>query len=154
LAVLTDLFAQHGPPAHIRSDNGAESTAIAVCSWLGRIGVITLYIEPGSPWDISSVDAERRNFLPATAVIESVTADHVGIDCPACVRGSFIRHGSNPRFRLSFLAVELFLKVRVQNHLFLQGLHCIAAVQANEFFGGGLQNCLLPSIKRDNVVHG
>jgi transposase InsO family protein len=51
LAVLTDLFARHGPPAHIRSDNGAEFTATAVRDWLGRIGVTTLYIEPGSPWE-------------------------------------------------------------------------------------------------------
>lgn len=51
LAVLTDLFALYGPPAHIRSDNGAEFTAIAVRGWLDRIGVKTLYIEPGSPWE-------------------------------------------------------------------------------------------------------
>lgn len=51
LAVLTDLFVKHGPPAHIRSDNGAEFTATAVREWLGRIGVKTLYIEPGSPWE-------------------------------------------------------------------------------------------------------
>ena len=51
LAVLTELFQHHGPPDHIRSDNGAEFTAIAVREWLGRIGVKTLYIEPGSPWE-------------------------------------------------------------------------------------------------------
>jgi putative transposase len=51
LAVLTELFVRHGPPAHIRSDNGAEFTATAVREWLGRIGVKTLYIEPGSPWE-------------------------------------------------------------------------------------------------------
>lgn len=51
LAVLTDLFQRHGPPDHIRSDNGAEFTAHAVRDWLGRIGVKTLYIEPGSPWE-------------------------------------------------------------------------------------------------------
>jgi transposase InsO family protein len=51
LAVLTDLFTRHGPPAHIRSDNGAEFTATAVREWLARVGVTTLYIEPGSPWE-------------------------------------------------------------------------------------------------------
>ena len=51
LAVLTELFQRHGPPDHIRSDNGAEFTAHAVRDWLGRIGVKTLYIEPGSPWE-------------------------------------------------------------------------------------------------------
>jgi len=51
LACLTDLFTQRGPPAHIRSDNGSEFTAIAVREWLPRVGVKTLYIEPGSPWE-------------------------------------------------------------------------------------------------------
>ncbi len=51
LACLTDLFARHGPPDHIRSDNGSEFTAAAVREWLSRIGVKTLYIEPGSPWE-------------------------------------------------------------------------------------------------------
>ena len=51
LQVLTDLFVVHGPPDHIRSDNGGEFTAKVVRDWLGRIGVKTLYIEPGSPWE-------------------------------------------------------------------------------------------------------
>jgi len=48
---LTDLFVKHGPPEHIRSDNGPEFTAKAVRDWLGRIGVTTRFIEPGSPWE-------------------------------------------------------------------------------------------------------
>lgn len=51
LACLADLFARHGPPDHIRSDNGPEFTAQAVRDWLGRISVTTLFIEPGSPWE-------------------------------------------------------------------------------------------------------
>ena len=51
LHCLTELFVKHGPPDHIRSDNGSEFTAIAVRTWLGRIGVKTLFIEPGSPWE-------------------------------------------------------------------------------------------------------
>jgi transposase InsO family protein len=47
---LTDLFLRRGIPEHIRSDNGAEFTAKAVRSWLSRLGVRTMYIEPGSPW--------------------------------------------------------------------------------------------------------
>ena len=41
LAVPTDRFIPHGPPAHIRSENGAEFTAIAVRDWLGWVGVKT-----------------------------------------------------------------------------------------------------------------
>ena len=51
LHCLTDLFVQHGPPDHIRSDNGSEFTANAVRAWLARVGVKTLFIEPGSPWE-------------------------------------------------------------------------------------------------------
>ena len=35
------------PAGSYRSDNGSEFTAHAVRDWLGRIGVKTLYIEPG-----------------------------------------------------------------------------------------------------------
>ena len=51
LNCLARLFCEHGPPEHIRSDNGSEFTARAVRDWLGRIGVKTLYIQPGSPWE-------------------------------------------------------------------------------------------------------
>lgn len=48
---LYELFLTHGPPEHIRSDNGPEFIAVALREWLERIGVKTLYIEPGSPWE-------------------------------------------------------------------------------------------------------
>ncbi|MCA0211468.1 MAG: IS3 family transposase [Proteobacteria bacterium] len=51
LAALAELFVTRGPPAHIRSDNGPEFIATAVQQWLAQIGVKTLYITPGSPWE-------------------------------------------------------------------------------------------------------
>ena len=51
LECLAELFVQYGVPDHLRSDNGPEFTATAVREWLGRLGVKTLYIEPGSPWE-------------------------------------------------------------------------------------------------------
>jgi putative transposase len=51
LSCLTELFVKHGPPEHIRSDNGSEFTAKVVRHWLKRLGVQTLFIEPGSPWE-------------------------------------------------------------------------------------------------------
>lgn len=50
IGVLTTLFAQHGAPASIRSDNGPEFVAQALQLWLAQSGVETLYIEPGKPW--------------------------------------------------------------------------------------------------------
>ena len=35
----------------IRSDNGTEFSVKVVRYWLGRLGVQTLFIEPGSPWE-------------------------------------------------------------------------------------------------------
>ena len=66
LQCLTDLFVTHGPPEHIRSDNGPEFVAINVRDWLGRIGVKTLYIEPGSPWEngyCESLNSKLRDEL-------------------------------------------------------------------------------------------
>jgi transposase InsO family protein len=51
LETLTELFTRYGPPTHIRSDNGSEFTAQAVRDWLRELGVKTLFIEPGSPWE-------------------------------------------------------------------------------------------------------
>jgi len=36
--VLADLFIEHGPPQHIRSDDGPEFVAHAVQGWLARLG--------------------------------------------------------------------------------------------------------------------
>ena len=51
LHTLTELFARHRAPEHLRSDNGLEFTAKVVRDWLGRMGVRTLFIAPGSPWE-------------------------------------------------------------------------------------------------------
>ena len=54
---LTWLFATRGVPQFVRSDNGSEFTAQAVRSWLTKVGVKTLYIEPGSPWENGYVES-------------------------------------------------------------------------------------------------
>ena len=48
---LTNLFLERGCPDHIRSDNGAEFTAILIRKWLKDLSVKTLFIHPGSPWE-------------------------------------------------------------------------------------------------------
>jgi putative transposase len=63
---LTELFVQRGVPAYVRSDNGPEFTATVVREWLERVGVKTLYIEPGSPWEngyIESFNGKLRDEL-------------------------------------------------------------------------------------------
>jgi putative transposase len=63
---LYTLFLTRGVPEHIRSDNGPEFTAKAVRSWLSEMGVKTLFIEPGSPWEngyIESFNGKLRDEL-------------------------------------------------------------------------------------------
>ena len=54
---LCELFRIRGTPEYIRSDNGSEFTAKAVREWLGRLGVRTLFIAPGSPWENGYVES-------------------------------------------------------------------------------------------------
>ena len=62
LEVLFDLIVERGLPDHIRSDNGPEFTAKAVRDWLQRIGVKTLFIEPGSPWENGYIESFNGKF--------------------------------------------------------------------------------------------
>ena len=54
---LAELFVTRGVPEHIRSDNGPEFTAKAVRHWLQRLGVKTVYIAPGSPWENGYIES-------------------------------------------------------------------------------------------------
>jgi transposase InsO family protein len=63
---LFELFIFRAIPDYIRSDNGPEFTAKAICNWLSRLGVKTLFIEPGSPWEngyIESFNGKLRDEL-------------------------------------------------------------------------------------------
>lgn len=55
--VMEDLVAQHGPPMHIRSDNGPEFIAMAIVEWLEETGIETIFINPGSPWENPFVES-------------------------------------------------------------------------------------------------
>jgi putative transposase len=66
IEVLSTLFITVGIPEHIRSDNGPELTAKALRQWLNDLGVKTLFIEPGSPWEngyIESFNGKLRDEL-------------------------------------------------------------------------------------------
>ena len=73
---LYNLFIFRGVPEHIRSDNGPEFTAKAVRKWLERIGVKTLFIEPGSPWEngyIESFNGKLRDELLNREIFTTLT---------------------------------------------------------------------------------
>ena len=50
IVVLARLFALHGAPAYLRSDNGPEFVAHQVQTWLTVHHAETLYIDPGCSW--------------------------------------------------------------------------------------------------------
>ena len=55
---------------------GSEFTANAVRSWLNRLGVATLYIDPGSPWEngyVESFIGKLRDELLNGEVLDTLT---------------------------------------------------------------------------------
>ena len=83
LFVLSELFIRRGIPEYIRSDNGAEFTATAIRDWLSRVGVRTLYIEPGSPWEngyIESFNGKLRDELLNGEIFETLLEAKVLIE--------------------------------------------------------------------------
>ena len=80
---LGELFVARGLPAYIRSDNGAEFTAKAVRSWLSRLGVGTLFIEPGSPWEngyVESFNGKLRDELLNREIFDTLLEAQVLIE--------------------------------------------------------------------------
>lgn len=66
---------RRGVPDYIRSDNGSEFTAKAVRQWLAKVGVKTLFIEPGSPWEngyIESFNGKLRDELLNTEIFDTL----------------------------------------------------------------------------------
>lgn len=59
---LTELFCQRRVPAHIRSDNGSEFANEQIRTWLSELGVKTLFIEPGSPWENGFIESFNGKF--------------------------------------------------------------------------------------------
>ena len=80
---LTWLFVTRDVPEHIRSDNGSEFTATAVRTWLQKVGVQTLFIEPGSPWEngyIESFNGKLRDELLNGEIFYTLTEAKVLVE--------------------------------------------------------------------------
>ena len=83
LEQLYKLFLTRGVPEYIRSDNGAEFTANLVRNWLEDLGVATLYIEPGSPWEngyVESFIGKLRDELLNREVLDTLVEAKVLVD--------------------------------------------------------------------------
>ena len=74
---LVELFAMRGVPQHIRSDNGPEFIAKAIRRWTEQLGIETLYIEPGAPWEngyAESFHSKARDEFLAITLFENLAA--------------------------------------------------------------------------------
>ncbi len=80
---LYELFLLRGVPKHIRSDNGPEFTAKKIRDWLTELGVKTLFIEPGSPWEngyIESFNGKLRDELLNREIFTTLTEAKILIE--------------------------------------------------------------------------
>jgi putative transposase len=80
---LSNLFIYRGTPAYLRSDNGTEFSCKIVRGWLERLGVETLFIEPGSPWEngyIESFNGKLRDELLTGEIFETLQEAKVLIE--------------------------------------------------------------------------
>ena len=72
---LSELFLLRGTPDYLRSDNGSEFTSEMVREWLQRLGVKTLFIERGSPWEngyIESFNGKLRDELLNGEIFDTI----------------------------------------------------------------------------------
>jgi len=80
---LFQIFVFRGVPEHIRSDNGPEFTARPIRAWLNRLGVKTLFIEKGSPWEngyIESFNGKLRDELLNREIFTTLTEAKILIE--------------------------------------------------------------------------
>jgi putative transposase len=78
-----NLFVLRGIPEYIRSDNGPEFTAKAIRKWLNKLGVKTLFIESGSPWEngyIESFNGKMRDELLSREIFTTLQEAKVLIE--------------------------------------------------------------------------
>lgn len=60
--VLAQVIGQRGAPRRLRSDNGSEFVCEAMQGWLPQVGVESLCVEPGSPWENGFIESFNSRF--------------------------------------------------------------------------------------------
>jgi transposase InsO family protein len=83
VAVLDELTAIRGAPAHLRADNGPEMISKAVKAWCAESGTGTLYIDPGSPWQngiVESFNGRLRDELLSSEIFDTLAEARYLID--------------------------------------------------------------------------
>jgi transposase InsO family protein len=94
---LKELFVERGTPQYIRSDNGPEFVAKAVTEWVRNLGVTTLFIEPGSPWEngyVESFNGKLRDELLNTELFDTLLEAKVLVERWRVEYNTFRPHSS------------------------------------------------------------
>jgi len=105
---LTWLFVTRGVPKYLRSDNGSEFTAKAVRKWLNRVGVKTLYIEPGSPWENGYTESFNSRLRDELLDRELFTSVH---EARVLLEQHRVGHNSDrPHSSLGFQTPDAFMR--------------------------------------------
>ena len=97
IEALADVMLCRGVPKFIRSDNGPEFVAKELRKWLGSVGVGTLYIEPGSPWEngyCESFNGKLRDECLNGEIFYSLREAHVVIEKWRVVYNTLRPHSS------------------------------------------------------------
>ena len=117
LEELYDLFIRRGTPDYIRSDNGPEFTAEAVRKWLGDLGIKTLFIEPGSPWEngyVESFNGKLRDELLDREIFDTLLEVRILLERWRREYNCYRPHSSlgyRPPAPEAFMAEKLSLRV-------------------------------------------
>ena len=103
---LAELFAMRGVPRHIRSDNGPEFVAKVIQRWLEKVGVQTLYIEPGSPWQNGYAESFHSRFRDEFLALEEFENLAVARKLTAAWKEDYNHH--RPHSSLGYVAPAEF----------------------------------------------
>ena len=108
LNALAEVMAGRRVPKYLRSDNGPEFIAVEVQQWLGKMGIGTIYIEPGSPWQngyVESFHNRLRDECLNQEIFLSVTEARVVIEEWRCFYNRV-----HPHSRLGFQSPEAYAR--------------------------------------------
>lgn len=106
LDTLAELFAMRGVPNHIRSDNGPEFIATIVQKWLKQLGVETMYVAPGSPWENGYAESFHSRLRDEFLALEEFEGLRAARQLTKTWRAEY--NGSRPHSALKYMTPSEF----------------------------------------------
>lgn len=113
VTVLEDLLANRGSSCFLRIVNGPEFIADVLADWAAEIGVVLLFIEPGSPWmngKVESFNGRLRGELLNGQLFDNITEAQILLDH---WRQEYNNH--RPHSSLGYLFPRAFISLSVHD---------------------------------------